>query len=330
MEYKHLAAAILLLASCACFGSEYRLKEASDLALHGIDDYLEWVPIEMLDEAARADVRANGKTISHDSVSASGQYSLIQKFEGDRVLVRSLLILLAPTETASVAYSVWRQKVREELEKMGGTTLEVPCPDKWVEECHFSQVLNPNAKAIGNVFILRKGRSIYSATLLGLTSFADGQSAREFLEEKALHAMAFRPTTLTTEVELEQRKVEDLLREPALQGITLALLVLYIVVYVALYWSVALINRVSGRVVLPRRIAALAGTSMLAVSLGLYVVSQVSNSAALKPLEPYELGIVQGQLIGTYISPLLLLALGVGIAGWRDIRRRDSAQQAKS
>ena len=163
--------------------------------------------MEALDEAGRDLVSANGKSSAQDFVSASGRYSLFHKFEGDRVFVRSLLMLLPPSESASVAYAEWNMKVEAELEKSGGTILNIPCPAKWVEECKFSRILNSAAQGIGNVFVLRNGRSIYSVTILGLSSFADAQSAREFLEEKALNAMAFRPASLATEVEKEKQKI---------------------------------------------------------------------------------------------------------------------------
>lgn len=321
MKRKILLSVLLLLVSCACVASELRLKEASSLELHGIDDYLEWVPMEALDEAGRNLVSANGKSSAQDFVSASGRYSLFHKFEGDRVFVRSLLMLLPPSESASIAYTEWNMKVEAELEKSGGTILNIPCPAKWVEECKFSRILNSAAQGIGNVFVLRNGRSIYSVTILGLSSFADAQSARDFLEEKALNAMAFRPASLATEVEKEKRKITDLPKESARQGMTLGLLILYTLVYVTLYWVVALMNRVSGRVILGRRIAAFGGTSLLAISLGLYVMRQVVNAGALKPLEPFELGLVQGELIGMYLGPLLLLALGVGLSVWRESRK---------
>lgn len=300
--------------------TELRLKEASALKLHGINDYLEWVPMEALDEAARLEIIAKGKSTSQDFVAANSRYSLFHKFEGEKTFVRSLLILVPPSESPPLAFSEWETKAAAELLKLGVTLTEMTCPDEWMDDCRLSQVVNSEGIGVGNLFVLRKGRSIYSVTILGLSSFDRSQDAREFLEIRAIEIMAFNPTSLAAEAEKEKQKILDIPKKSARGGIFWALFFFYALVYSALYWGTALINRVAGRVIARRRLVGLVGTSLLAVSAGFYVWSQVVGTGALNTLDSFEMGRVEGELIGMYLSPLLMLTLGVGLSVWKESR----------
>ncbi|MBK8069801.1 MAG: hypothetical protein IPK27_19935 [Rhodanobacteraceae bacterium] len=320
MRLWYFLLAFLSLASGAVLATELRLKEASALQLHGIDDYLKWVPMEVLDEAARTEIIAKGESTTQDFVAANNRYSLFHKFEGERAFVRSLLILVSPSESPPLAFSEWETKAAAELLKLGVTLKEMICPDEWMDDCSLRQVVNSEGIGVGNLFVLRKGRSIYSVTILGLSSFDRTQDAREFLEMRAIKNMAFNPTTLAAEAGKEKQKILDIPKESARGGIFWALLLFYALVYSALYWGGALINRVAGRVIARRRLVGLVGTSLLAVSAGFYVRGQVVGTGVLNTLDSFEMGRVEGELIGMYLSPLLMLALGVGLSVWRESR----------
>jgi hypothetical protein len=172
---------------------ELKVASGGTVKMHNVEDYWSLIPLDVLSVDARAEIVKTAVSRTSDVISATGRYYLHSDFVGNGVVLMSELVIIAPKEDSSFAMSELHRGALLGIARKGGKHRELPCPEGWVDQCYFDVIGRTQGEAFGNILFIRRGQAIYSVTLSGLGGFEESDDIQEFLGEKALAALKFRP-----------------------------------------------------------------------------------------------------------------------------------------
>lgn len=288
--------------------------------LHTVDDYLADLPQDALSAEARRALKSAAEESLRDGVTNDGvAYFASYEFVVPGLVVMSSVHVLESEQAAQRAAMGLYAGAQKAVTDRGASRSELNIPAAYDFKGKMLVTKDQQGELIGNSFYLWRGRNVYQLTCAGAGAFVDAEDAAHFVASKANAMLDFRPDM----GELSRGDARKSGDEDGNAGLTVGLLALYALAYFSGKGAFWLAARMRGRVPSSGRSAGV--VTVLAVASGVfgYLLSALDRgSDRFQRLTPYQQGELEGMVVGTALTPALLVLAVVGIAAL--IARRKS------